>query len=508
MKRLPALDGLRGLAILMVLLSHSWGASAFNFWPHIGWSGVELFFVLSGFLITSILLDAKGAASYFRTFYARRILRIFPLYYAVIGVTFAMVAILPPAFVPQLGIPSGQEWTYWLFLSNFSMAASTFSLSAAGVTWSLAVEEQFYLVWAPIVFFLRRNALLYLCPTLYVTTLVWRFTLYATHGWTLAGLVLLPSQMDSLAVGAFVAALLRDSSQHVRAARWAPWVLAISAGGILATAIRDGTFYAPDEATWALSFSLYPLLFGSALTMAVLGPASGWAMLLTAPLLRTFGRYSYAIYLLHRPILIGMNMIGLGVLAGPTARVASQLLYTGTLIAISLLAGWLTWCVLERPIQRLKRAFETGESGADQRDEYVLVGMPSLLAIGPWRFERPPLGLGLARAVHSLPRTLPTRQIVLPGVTVASLIVVFLVGSEITKVNIEIALVLLAGTIAAATRSLSRGGFLVAAFVSGVALLATPHGKYLTAGAALVMAGVLARRALQRRSVAVGQTAA
>ncbi|HCG02889.1 MAG TPA: hypothetical protein DEV93_20385 [Chloroflexi bacterium] len=505
MKRLPALDGLRGLAVLLVVLSHSWSASTFNFWPHIGWSGVELFFVLSGYLITSILLDAKGAASYFRTFYARRILRIFPLYYVVVGVGFAMVALLPAAYAPQFGIPSGHEWTYWLFLSNFSMAtASTGSLSWAGVTWSLAVEEQFYLLWAPILFLLRRRALLYLCPALYITAVIWRLVLYGTHGWTLAGLVLLPSQMDSLAIGAFVAALLRDTSQHTRAARWAPWVLAISAGAILFIAIREGTFYGGAEATWALSFSLYPLLFGSALTIAILGPNSGWATLLKTPLLRTYGRYSYAIYLLHRPLLIGMNMLGLGTLAQPTASIWSQLLYSGTIMGVSLVAGWLSWCLLEQPIQRLKRRFERGESGADQRDDYVLVGMPSLFTIGPWRFERPQLGLGLSAAIHRLARIRPSRTLLLPALAATSLAVVFVVGPKIPQVHIQIALVLVVGAIASALVSLSRRGYLAATAVNGVGMLATPHGTYLVVAAAFtLLLVVLAMRTLRRQPVLV-----
>ena len=505
MKRLPALDGLRGLAVVLVVLSHSWSASTFNFWPHIGWSGVELFFVLSGFLITSILLDAKGAANYFRTFYARRILRIFPLYYVVIGVGFAMVAFLPTAYAPQLGIPTGHEWTYWLFLSNVSMAATTFSLSSAGVTWSLAVEEQFYLLWAPIVFLLRRSVLLYLCLILYITTLVWRLVLYGTHGWTLAGLVLLPSQMDSLAIGAFVAALLRDTSQHARVARWAPWLLASSAGGILFTAIREGTFYNAAETTWALSFSLYPLLFGSALTMAILGPNSRWATLLETPLLRTFGRYSYAIYLLHRPLLIGMNMLGLATLAQPSASIWSQFLYSGTLMGISLVAGWLSWCLLEQPFQRLKRRFERGEAGADQRDEYVLAGIPSLFTIGPWRFERPPLGLGLSAATHRLARIRPTRNLLLPALVAGPLVVVFVVGPTLPQVQIQIALVLGAGAIVSALASLSRSGYLAATAINGVGMLATPHGKYLLVAMAFIfLLAVLAMRALDRQAVSLG----
>ena len=298
-KRLPALDGLRGLAILLVLLSHSWGPWVFSFWPHIGWSGVELFFVLSGFLITGILVETRGQARYFANFYARRVLRIFPLYYAVIAITFLMVLTLPVWLSPDLGIPKGQSWTYWLFLSNFSMASSDkISNGAMGVTWSLAVEEQYYLLWAPVVLILSRLALMYLCVALYVLTFAWRIFLYGTHGWTLAGYVLLPSQMDALAIGSLIALAVTDEVNRARLVRFAPWVVALSAALILLIAYRSRAFYMTNLWTQTVSFSLYPLLFGGLLVLAVLWQTSGWAGLLRIPFMRTVGR----VQLRHIPL--------------------------------------------------------------------------------------------------------------------------------------------------------------------------------------------------------------
>jgi len=191
-------------------------------------------------------------------------------------------------------------------------------------------------------------------------------------------------------------------------------------------------------------------------------------------------------------------------LAQPSSSLASQLLYTSTLMGVSLVTGWLSWCLLERPVPRLKRRVERGETGADQRDQYVLVGMPSLFTVGPWRFERPQLGLGLADAFHRLARIRPSISLVLPAMSAASLVVVFVVGPKLPQVHIQIALVLLAGALASALVSLSQSGFLAATAVNGVGLLATPHGPYLATAACVLFLTVLAMRTVHRQPVSLG----
>jgi hypothetical protein len=179
--------------------------------------------------------------------------------------------------------------------------------------------------------------------------------------------------------------------------------------------------------------------------------------------------------------------------------------YSGTLMGISLVAGWLSWCLLEQPFQRLKRRFERGEAGADQRDEYVLAGIPSLFTIGPWRFERPQLGLELSAAIQRLARIRPSRTLVLPAFVATSFVFVFVIGPKIPQVHIQISLVLVAGFLASALVSLSRSGYLAAAAVNGVGMLATPHGKYLVLAAAFVLLLALwAMRTLQRQPVSLG----
>jgi peptidoglycan/LPS O-acetylase OafA/YrhL len=151
---IPALDGLRGIAILSVMLLHFTNAiaalpgsptsaarSVFGW----GWTGVDLFFVLSGFLITGILLDSKGHPLYFRSFYARRALRIFPLYYAALFLFFVVPRAIPSVPATYSFAWHDQRW-FWFYLGNFHPLGPD-AKQFIGQFWSLAIEEQFYLVW-------------------------------------------------------------------------------------------------------------------------------------------------------------------------------------------------------------------------------------------------------------------------------------------------------------------------------------------------------------------------
>ena len=161
--RIPELDGLRGLAIGSVLIWHYFMVPTVTapgtplsyalVFGRLTWSGVDLFFVLSGFLIGGILLDARKASNYFQVFYTRRFFRIVPIYAAVLLIVPTFLLLAQRTHHGTWLTPAHPPWYFfWTFTQNFWMVrAMDFGGNALGVTWSLAIEEQFYLLWPLIV---------------------------------------------------------------------------------------------------------------------------------------------------------------------------------------------------------------------------------------------------------------------------------------------------------------------------------------------------------------------
>ena len=186
---IPALDGLRGIAIILVMLHH------FTYYrPTAGidaligsvlffcWTGVDLFFVLSGFLITGILLDTRDSERYFTTFYARRTLRIFPLYYLVLFLAFVVLPQFPAVHSVLVGQThdSPPQWPYWFYVTNFSIADRGWVHGWVDVAWSLAIEEQFYLVWPLVIWLCPPRLVAVLCAVILVAEPVARVFARAT----------------------------------------------------------------------------------------------------------------------------------------------------------------------------------------------------------------------------------------------------------------------------------------------------------------------------------------
>ncbi|MCM2317055.1 MAG: acyltransferase, partial [Thermoanaerobaculia bacterium] len=279
---LAPLDGLRALAIGLVLLYHltpghesDLGLRALPFKiADLGWSGVDLFFVLSGFLITGKLIEARSEAEPFRNFYARRALRIFPLYYLALLVTlFAL-----PAMSGRFEVPSAaDQLPFWLYYSNFQMPRIDFGgLTSLGHFWSLAVEEQFYLLWPAIVLrgSLSRTrqvcvAVFALAPLARLAALLGGAAWQVTFQWT-------PLRGDGLVVGATLALLWRLPGWRAALCKWSVPV-GLATGAVLAWVAwthRAGLVFKGQAsletiAARVLLPTLLAVFFGSLLVLAL-----------------------------------------------------------------------------------------------------------------------------------------------------------------------------------------------------------------------------------------------
>jgi peptidoglycan/LPS O-acetylase OafA/YrhL len=354
MEKIPEIDGLRALAILLVVLWHYVGASseigpASLLWKLtiFGRSGVDLFFVLSGFLITTILLRNRSAPNYFIVFYARRAFRILPIYYVM--VVLCALAVLA-GFAPSLFDGPVPLWMYALGLQNIGMTIhNTYGASWLAGTWSLAIEEQFYLLFPAIVLLTSPRQLrtlliviLAVCPLLRIFAW-WYGAPLSGYGYY----VLTPFRADNLAIGALIALYHHAGvdDARIRAAVRRVLVGTAYAFPLYAFAIIRGT-----DAHMALWGHTYLAFFYGALLFTVLHRrgAPELAVLRSRPAL-FFARISYAWYLTH---------VSIALLISVTFHVSRDLsTWQGLAVAACSLAlstaiCWLSARYLEMPLIR------------------------------------------------------------------------------------------------------------------------------------------------------------
>lgn len=371
-RHLPALDGVRGWAILLVMIFHLAVLNPATPFQHgfysviaVGWVGVELFFVLSGFLITGILLDSRETPHYFRNFYARRVLRIFPLFYAVAIFSFVILPWLPlpPEKAARFGTVGDDQWMYWLFLTNFAIASfGDFRHGIMDVTWSVAIEEQFYIFWPAIVLLLRRRALMALCIAIVALSPLLRVAALANDFSYVAIYVLTPLRLDGLAAGALLAILIRSD----RAAAWLTLRLAagLALGGaaIFALAVwLAGTTDPFAPYIQPIGFSGLVLLFSGAVVAALrAAPGSAVGAVFGNRFVRTFGKYSYCLYLIHLPIRAAFRDLWLkpaSFAAYPGGAMVGQIVFYLVVGSVTLAVAWLSYHLFEKRFLKLKSLF-------------------------------------------------------------------------------------------------------------------------------------------------------
>lgn len=370
-EHVPVLDGVRGIAILLVLLFHfgQYGHGlpapsvlvdkAFYKACQAGWVGVDLFFVLSGFLITGILYDSKEGSHYFRNFYARRCLRIFPLYYATIFFFLICLPRLWPFHEGMQYLTRDRVW-YWTYLSNVLVAyKGWYWFGVLDHFWSLAVEEQFYLVWPVVILVFTRLTLVRISLALIAAALVVRIALRLS-GYEIAAYVLSPARIDALAVGALLALIARGP---YGLSRLAPF--ALPAAGLTASAValigvwRHGFPYS-DLVVGTIGHTVLACLFAATLVMGLTSsPSSALGRWLASPILTFFGRYSYALYVFHNPLLFFrpsfLSFTSIPQLLG--SQLPALLLYIMLAILVCVGLALLSWHVYEKQFLKLKRFF-------------------------------------------------------------------------------------------------------------------------------------------------------
>jgi peptidoglycan/LPS O-acetylase OafA/YrhL len=369
--RVPALDGIRGVAILLVLLLHSmeFGGfttrsavdGAFNAVAKTGWVGVDLFFVLSGFLITGILYDTRQDRHYFRTFYVRRALRIVPVYYGFL----ALYMLLGPSLLPASQVPrlswGGLAWAA-SYLSNYPTGITGWGLLPHPVrhVWSLAVEEQFYLLWPLLIYKLPRRRLMGLCVA--GVALAWgvRAVLVAA-ALPIAAYVWTPARLGPLAMGGFAALAARDPGDLRTLTRWArraaPALLVLGAGFVL---WRRSLSYT-DPLVQLVGFDALGVLFACVIVASVTAAPGGLLeRAVSHSLLRFFGRYSYATYLFHQPLILALGGAGLSAALVPAiwgSHWPGGVVFFALATLLSLGVSLVSWHVWEKHFLRLKQRF-------------------------------------------------------------------------------------------------------------------------------------------------------
>ncbi|MCA9132775.1 MAG: acyltransferase [Planctomycetales bacterium] len=362
-EHIPQLDGVRGLAILIVTLyrfskelpNDTWAAQALRTGFSMGDRGVDLFFVLSGFLITGILLDSKGNRHTLAHFLARRSLRIFPLYF--VALFLFLVAV--PSYAPyreMFAQAASHQFFLWTYLTNIKMSlAGEWCFGYLDHFWSLAVEEHFYLVWPLILLCCSRRTALTLACLLALGSAVSRVAFAKLSENGVAPDVLTPFRCDALLIGSILALQIRGPQGLHSLKKWTYAVFPIA----LTVGVGCALF---KLRAYTVSHTLWPLIWASVLIwLLTAGQQRQLARFFNLSPLRKLGKYSYAMYVFQSPLIpLTAGVVSVPQLAAWSgSQLWAPVLYLLLLSALTYAAALLSWYLLERHCLKLKRWFPT-----------------------------------------------------------------------------------------------------------------------------------------------------
>jgi peptidoglycan/LPS O-acetylase OafA/YrhL len=399
-QHIPALDGLRGIAVLLVVQLHCLvleQRTTVDQWFFricgAGWIGVDLFFVLSGFLITGILLDLKGRPGFLRNFFGRRILRIFPLYYGFLTVYFFVLPRLGVGYLERsISTETETQAPLWLYF-NFWTGLTGTRPWGVEVFWSLCVEEHFYLVWPFVVLLCNRRTLGKVCIVLIVLAFLSRVATLLAGGSMWGVYVLTPNRLDGLCIGAGISVLVRGPIPRDVLLHYAKWIGSAAGLFVLGLALGQRHYFdwvpvgSPEgltdsRAVLTVGLTALDIAFGCLLLVVLHAKPQGiLRRILEWPALREVGRYSYAMYVFHYLIRLMVR----DTCYGPSqfrivfgSQLPGQLLFSLLVISLTFFAAALSWHLYEKHFLRLKRFFEMpGPATANRRSTSV-----ELVAVG------------------------------------------------------------------------------------------------------------------------------
>lgn len=371
-QRITELDGLRGLAILQILFLHylvnvvkfepgSFGAYVMVCF-RLTWSGVDLFFVLSGFLIAGILFKQAAATNYYWAFYVRRIHRIFPLYYLNIFCFFALLLIFNTSLSDWLFKNPAPFWSYLSFTQNFYSRA--FWSIWLAPTWSLAVEEQFYLILPLLIRVCSERKMFWIAlfsviiaPILRIALLLWNASVNLFDNRLIEMLAI--TRADSLMLGVLVAWLFRRDGFRefvvINRSKFY-WTFTFLALGMVVITLN---YSFNDVVFRAFTFTWVALFYAVLLTLVISHHHSFLGMLLRTPLLLALGTISYCVYLIHMPIVGLCHSLFFG--TEPAISNVRELLVTFLALVLTITIARISWRWLESPLIRRGHSFSYHE---------------------------------------------------------------------------------------------------------------------------------------------------
>jgi peptidoglycan/LPS O-acetylase OafA/YrhL len=372
-RAMPGLDGIRGIAVLLVMIHHAISAGSIQAGGQIssvilklgkaGWIGVDLFFVLSGFLITGSLFRERAHRYYFRNFYGRRVLRIFPLYFIFLICAFVLLAPqLASWYGPAYDELKDKQLWFWTSLQNIYLAKTGGTVVPVGQLWSLAVEEQFYLFWPLILLAFPARRVLKGAIGICLVEIALRAIL-VERGWTQEAIYTSSlTRLDSLLIGGALAVYLMTADSIPALRRVVVVGLTFIVLALGCEVALDRGFRRDGMALQTFGLTTFACITALAIFSSISqNENAALNRLLFVKWLRLTGRYSYSMYLFHPPIFAGVRWAfghwGLMLGSGPISWITATFVLIGFIC--SYLAGNITWRLIEQPILKWRRYFRT-----------------------------------------------------------------------------------------------------------------------------------------------------